>query len=149
MHECETHRLLYSAFIESEFFLYFLFLTKNRWSNRLNQKLLWMRRKRICVNSCTYAWKWEERDRNSGSGKVQEIVLFRCYFHGNWAPRVGPPGSQSLFDVSIHGALWSTEKSRKRANYQTSIASERTTERLVHYFEASWEIKRYKQCTMI
>jgi len=86
--------------LESQFFLYFLFLTKNRWSNlsnRLNQKLLWMRRKRICVNSCTYAWKWEERDGNSGSGKVQEIVLFRCYFHGNWAPRVGPLGSLVAF----------------------------------------------------
>lgn len=52
---------------------------------------------RIHANSYMYAWKWEERDGNSGGGKVQEIALFRCHFHGNWVPREGPPSSPVAF----------------------------------------------------
>lgn len=97
-YKCKVHR--YFAFRAAGFFSIFFFWRKTGrvidWIKSFSE---WEGNgsARIHTNSYTYTWKWEERDGNSSGGKVQEIVLFRCHFHGNWVPREGPPGSPVAF----------------------------------------------------
>lgn len=116
IYKWEIHRLRYSAFRAAGIFLYFLFLTKNRQSNRLNQKL-WMGRKQIraysrkLVHVCVKVrgtWR-EQRWRESAGNRAVSMP-----FPWKLSTSRGPTELSGRFSTSRSTARYGTRKKGER-----------------------------------
>lgn len=133
--------------LEPRLFLYFLFLIKHRRSNRLNQKLLWMRRKRICVYSrkLVYvrvkvrgAWR-EQRWRESAGNRAVSML-----FPWKLSTSSGPAGLSGRFSTSRSATRYGVRKKKEKESELSDFNSERKSNREIGSLFWDKQVKKYR-----